>query len=125
MTLPRTPFFLAGERQRSKAGLTKFCCRGCQDGPPSLADEELCVGESEWVFLVVGVFSRTEEEEERDDDHIRCGAEGVVDNVRSGRDGDPTYDCNRDGLDSHGGRVGVLPRAEHPLDPEVNLEGQI
>jgi hypothetical protein len=66
-----------------------------------------------------------EEEEECNDDHIRCGAEGVVNNVRSGRDGDPTDDCNRDGLDLHGGRVGVLPCAEHPLDLEVDLEGRI
>ncbi len=103
----------------------EFCCQGCQDGQLSLTDEELCVGEPEWIFVVVGVFPQTEEEEERNDDHICCGAEGVVNNVCSGRDGDPTDDCNRDGLDLHGGRVGLLPRAESPLDPEVDLEGRI
>jgi hypothetical protein len=75
----------------------------------------------EGVIVVVRVFSRTEEEEERNDDYVGGSPNGVVSQIRRCWDWDPADDRNWDGLDMERCRVRVLPRVESPLEAEVDL----
>jgi hypothetical protein len=75
----------------------------------------------ERVFVVIRVFSWTEEEEERNDDHVSSSLKGVINHIWRSQDRDPTDDSDGDGLDVEGCRVRVFPRMEGPLKAEIDL----
>jgi hypothetical protein len=69
---------LVGECERGEACLLNLLSRCSREGDACIANEELDVGQSKWVVVVVGVLAWAEKEEEGNNNHVGDSTEGSV-----------------------------------------------
>jgi hypothetical protein len=79
----------------------------------------------EGVAVIVGVFSRPEQEEKCQNDHIGSGLKRGIDKVGRCGDGDAPDDRDGNGFHSKWGGVLLFPRPESTLDAKVDLESRV
>ena len=84
--------FLTCEGEGSKRRHLEFGVGGAGEVQTRIANEELRVGQTERVLVVIGVFARAQEKEESDDNHIASCAVGLCDSVRCSPDSECPYD---------------------------------
>ena len=116
---------MSDEGEGSEAGETEVALGGCPQGEAGVADEKLDVLQPKGVTVTVGVFARPEQEEKGQDDHVGSGLKRGRDKSGSGRDCDVSDQCDGDGFDTKGGRVGLFPRPVGALEAKIDVKRHV